>query len=61
MWVIFSASGLLLIGLVAFDENLVITAYASKSGGDWWYGTVVSNGRTGFFPNTYVKTLETGK
>lgn len=46
---------------VAFGENLVITAHASKTGGDWWYGTIVSSGKTGFFPNTYVQAFETGK
>lgn len=61
MWVIFLASSPLLTRLVAFAENLVISAHASKSGGDWWYGTVVSNGKTGFFPKTYVETFETGE
>jgi hypothetical protein len=46
---------------VAFGENLVITAHASKTEGDWWYGTVVSSGKAGFFPKTYVQTFETGK
>jgi hypothetical protein len=46
---------------VAFGENLVITAYVSKTGGDWWYGTIASNGKAGFFPKTYVQTFETGE
>jgi len=54
-------SDLVLIPFAAFVENLVVTAYASKSGGDWWYGTVISNGKTGFFPKTYVQILEAGK
>ena len=61
MCVILSAPFLLLTRVVAFVENIVITAHASKSGSDWWHGTVVSNGKTGFFPKTYVQTLETGK
>lgn len=54
-------SRLLLTRFAAFVENLVITAYTSKSGGDWWYGTIISNGKSGFFPKTYVQTLEAGK
>jgi len=46
---------------LSFTENLVISARASKSGGDWWYGTVVRNGKTGFFPKTYVETFVTVK
>jgi Variant SH3 domain len=61
MYVVFSASSPLLTGFVAFGENLVITAYMSKTGGDWWYGTVVSSGKAGFFPKTYVQMIETGE
>lgn len=46
--------------LLAFGENLILTAYPSKSGGDWWYGTLVKDGKSGFFPNTYVQELEHG-
>jgi hypothetical protein len=56
-----SESSLLLTHVVAFGENLVMTAYVSKTGGDWWYGTVVSSGKTGFFPKTYVQIFETGE
>ncbi|KAI6017681.1 hypothetical protein BKA83DRAFT_4322912 [Pisolithus microcarpus] len=38
-----------------FGENVVIEAHPSKSGGDWWYGTTVNDGRSGFFPQTYVR------
>jgi Variant SH3 domain len=41
----------------AFDENLIITANPSKSGGDWWYGSLVSNGKSGVFPKTYVDVV----
>jgi hypothetical protein len=54
-------SDLLLTRFAAFVENLVITAYTSKSGGDWWHGTIISNGKSGFFPKTYVQTIEAGK
>ena len=47
--------------VAAFGENLVIIAHPSKTGGDWWYGTVVSSGKAGFFPKTYVQDLEAGK
>ncbi|KAH8977407.1 hypothetical protein EDB86DRAFT_3237574 [Lactarius hatsudake] len=40
---------------LSFGENLVIVAHPSKSGGDWWYGTVASSGKAGFFPKTYVQ------
>ncbi|OAX41282.1 hypothetical protein K503DRAFT_712926 [Rhizopogon vinicolor AM-OR11-026] len=43
---------------LSFVENLVIAAHPSKSAGDWWYGTVVKNGKSGFFPQTYVQTVE---
>ncbi|KAI6009637.1 hypothetical protein F5J12DRAFT_935062 [Pisolithus orientalis] len=43
---------------LSFGENIVIEAHPSKSGGDWWYGTTASNGRSGFFPQTYVQVLE---
>ncbi|KAI9449187.1 hypothetical protein F5148DRAFT_1248554 [Russula earlei] len=46
---------------LSFGENLVITAHASKTGSDWWYGTLISSGKTGFFPKIYVQTIETVK
>ena len=36
----------------------MIVAHPSKSGGDWWYGTLVRDGKSGFFPNTYVVKTE---
>lgn len=56
-----SVRHLSLICFVAFGENLVLTAYASKTGGDWWYGTVVSSGNAGLIPKTYVQIFETGE
>ncbi|KIO00856.1 hypothetical protein M404DRAFT_29251 [Pisolithus tinctorius Marx 270] len=43
---------------LSFGENIVIEAHPSKSGGDWWYGTTANDGRSGFFPQTYVQVLE---
>ena len=43
-----------------FDINVVIVAHPSKSGGDWWYGTTVKDGKVGFFPQTYVQKVEQG-
>ncbi|KIK20542.1 hypothetical protein PISMIDRAFT_682232 [Pisolithus microcarpus 441] len=43
---------------LSFGENVVIEAHPSKSGGDWWYGTTVNDGRSGFFPQTYVQVVE---
>lgn len=41
-------------GFVAFGENLILKANPSKTGGDWWYGTLVRDGKAGLFPKTYV-------
>ncbi|OBZ75962.1 Actin cytoskeleton-regulatory complex protein pan1 [Grifola frondosa] len=46
---------------LAFAENMMITAHPSKSGGDWWYGTIVRNAKSGFFPKTYVQEVEQTK
>lgn len=43
---------------LSFVENLIITAHPSKTGGDWWYGTSVKDGKSGFFPQTYVQMVE---
>ena len=44
---------------LAFDRNQVVLANPSKSGGDWWYGSLVKGSAAGFFPNTYVQKYET--
>ena len=44
--------------VLAFGENLVLTAHPSKSGGDWWYGTLLTSGRSGLFPKTFVQTFQ---
>ncbi|KAI6037316.1 Dbl homology domain-containing protein, partial [Pisolithus microcarpus] len=41
-----------------FGENVVIEAHPSKFGGDWWYGTTVNDGRSGFSPQPYVPVVE---
>ncbi|EMD34285.1 hypothetical protein CERSUDRAFT_117167 [Gelatoporia subvermispora B] len=46
---------------LSFGENLILTAHPSKSGSDWWHGTLVKDGKAGFFPNTYVERIETVK
>ncbi|KAF8328838.1 Dbl homology domain-containing protein, partial [Cantharellus anzutake] len=43
---------------LSFSENVVISAHPSKSGDDWWHGTLVSNGKRGFFPASYVVVIE---
>lgn len=43
-----------------FEENVIIEAHPSKSGGAWWYGTIVRSGKKGFFPNAYVQEVENG-
>lgn len=49
------------LSYIAFSENIIITAHPSKSGGAWWYGTSVKDGKAGFFPSTYVQELEHGR
>ena len=46
--------------LLAFGENIVLIAHPSKTGGDWWYGTIVQNGKSGFFPKTYAERFTAG-
>jgi hypothetical protein len=46
-------------GVVAFAENLVLTVHPSKSGGDWWYGTTLKDGKSGLFPKTYIEVFQT--
>ncbi|KAJ3537063.1 hypothetical protein NM688_g6740 [Phlebia brevispora] len=46
---------------LSFSESLLLTAHPSKSGGDWWYGTTVRDGKKGFFPKTYVEQVTTVK
>jgi hypothetical protein len=43
---------------LSFATNMTIIAHPSKSGGDWWYGTMVKDGKSGFFPQTYVQEVE---
>lgn len=45
----------------AFGENLIVSANPSRSGGDWWYGTLIGTGKAGFFPKIYVQTLDHGE
>lgn len=49
-----------LTSVAAFGENLILTAHPSKSGADWWHGTLARDGKSGFFPKTYVERLEIG-
>ena len=44
-----------------FGENMILTAHPSKTGGDWWHGATVRDGKTGFFPKTYVEQFTPGK
>ena len=49
-----------LMMILGFGENLILTAHPSKTGGDWWHGTVVRDGKSGFFPKTYVEQVTPG-
>jgi hypothetical protein len=42
----------------AFGEHLIITANPSKTGGDWWYGTISNTRKSGLFPKTYVEVVQ---
>jgi hypothetical protein len=53
-------SHLLISPRIAFDENVVLSAHPSKSGSDWWYGTLVKNNQKGFFPSSYVTIIDQG-
>ncbi|KAI8974238.1 hypothetical protein BD414DRAFT_498547 [Trametes punicea] len=44
---------------LTFGENMILTVHPSKSGSDWWYGTLVRDGKSGFFPKTYVEQVTT--
>lgn len=39
----------------------MIVANPSKSGGDWWFGKTVNNGKSGLFPKTYVEVVTPSK
>ncbi|KAI5983191.1 hypothetical protein EDD15DRAFT_2202273 [Pisolithus albus] len=41
-----------------FSEDFVFEAHASKSGGDWWYGTTVNTGGSRFSLQTCVQLVE---
>ncbi|KAI0085934.1 hypothetical protein BDY19DRAFT_963763 [Irpex rosettiformis] len=43
---------------LSFGENLMLTAHPSKTSGDWWYGSLVRDGKSGFFPKTYVEPVQ---
>lgn len=56
-----SSRPVLMIGVsLAFGENLTLDVHPSKTGGDWWYGTLISTGKTGMFPKTYVEVVKQG-
>ncbi|KAF7972256.1 hypothetical protein HWV62_18572 [Athelia sp. TMB] len=43
---------------LSFGQDLVLLASPSKTGNDWWYGTIVRDGTAGFFPKTYVQEIQ---
>ena len=36
----------------------MIIANPSKSGGDWWFGNLVTTGKSGLFPRAYVEVVQ---
>jgi len=43
---------------LSFAENVILLANPSKTGGDWWFGSLVRGGKSGLFPKTYVDIVE---
>lgn len=43
---------------VGFAPDMIIEAHPSKSGGDWWQGTLIASGKSGMFPQSYVEPLK---
>lgn len=44
---------------LSFIENVVIEAHPAKDPqSPWWYGTLVKEGKKGWFPHTYVDELK---
>lgn len=45
-----------------FGENVVIEAYKAKDPSSaWWYGTVVKDNHSGWFPSSYVAEMQPAK
>lgn len=43
---------------LSFAENVVIDAHPARDASSpWWYGTLVKEGRKGWFPKDYVQEL----
>jgi hypothetical protein len=44
---------------LSFKENVVIAAHPAKDeSSPWWYGTLVDEGKSGWFPHTYVEEMK---
>ncbi|KAF7294543.1 Actin cytoskeleton-regulatory complex protein [Mycena indigotica] len=43
---------------ITFGENDILIANPSKTGGDWWFGRSLRDGRSGMFPKTYVAEIQ---
>ncbi|RXK39792.1 hypothetical protein M231_02985 [Tremella mesenterica] len=43
---------------LSFKENVVIEAHPAKdASSDWWYGTLINEAKTGWFPHSYVEEI----
>jgi hypothetical protein len=43
---------------LSFVENVVIEAHPAKDPmGAWWYGTLVKEGKKGWFPSAYIEEM----
>ena len=44
---------------LSFIENVVVEAHPAKDPeSPWWYGTLVKEGKTGWFPHAYVEEMK---
>lgn len=45
---------------LSFKENMVLMAHPAKDeGSPWWYGMLLQEGKSGWFPNNYVEEIKT--
>lgn len=47
---------------LTFEENDILSAHPPKdASSDWWYGSVASGSKKGFFPRSYVEPIDNRK
>jgi len=44
---------------LTFEENDIVSAHPAKDAtSDWWYGSLASGAKKGFFPRSYVEAID---